>query len=110
MDACLNTLKANAKNIDVALLGKVTKAVTVQGTNHDVCTIEVKEIIKGPAKLKSVQGAFLNSGALGPPRPGTEGLWIMTTPNPRSGIRQSVYHAEKPSPELLKAVKQFFQK
>ena len=79
-DDAAKALRDAIEKADVVVVGKVTKVGLSTASSFDVGTIEVKEVLKGDARVKSVNFRFASRGddaAAAYGKKGVEGVWVL---------------------------------
>jgi hypothetical protein len=79
-DDAAKALRDAIEKADVVVVGKVTKVGLSSASSFDVGTIEVKEVLKGDARVKSVNFRFASRGddaAAAYGKKGVEGVWVL---------------------------------
>ena len=75
-----NALNANIAKADIVLVGKVTQVGLSAASSFDVGIIEVREVLKGDEKTKTVHFRFASRGdeaAAQYGKKGVEGVWVL---------------------------------
>ncbi len=75
------SLKQKIESADIVIVGKVTQTGLSVASSFDVGVIEVREVLKGDTKVKSVHFKFVSSGG-GRVAPygkvGVDGVWVLS--------------------------------
>jgi hypothetical protein len=71
------SLKEKIKAADLIIVGTVTQTGLSAASSFDVAAIEVKEVLKGDAKIKSANFRFSDKQQPKYAKKGVEGVWVM---------------------------------
>jgi hypothetical protein len=104
------SLKQKVAAADLVVLGKVSQTGLSAASSFDVGVIEVREVLKGEAKTKTVHFKFISSGngQIAPyGKKGVDGVWILGKKGAYLEAREVLAHLP---PQDLNAVKEIIAK